>query len=215
MSQPRRAEPSRPPQRHRQRILRSAAKVFSRLGFRATTMDDIAKEVKATRGLVYYHFKSKAQIFYELHMATLDALTAAYHRSTDSARGPAQKMERAIQSHVSFTCRNLTLAGVTSRMMEVQHARDFPKRYREAIIAQRDAYERLVQGLLEEGVRQGVFRPTDTRLAVKTILGALNWMCFWYRPRGRLSAAEVTRLTSDTIMRGLLAERKEGRKERL
>lgn len=205
MAQPRRTHLQQRLHAQRRKVLNSAARAFARLGFRATTMDDIAREVRATRGLVYYHFRSKAEIFYELHMAALDELIDGFHRSVDRVRGPAQKLERAIQAHVDFTCRRLTLAGVTSRMMEIHNARDFPRRYREAIVAKRDEYERLFKELIQEGVAQGVFRTTDVSVAEKTVLGALNWMVFWYRPRGRLSAAQLTRLTTENVLRGILA----------
>jgi AcrR family transcriptional regulator len=43
-------------------ILRAGLTVFSRKGFAAATMDDIASEIQSTRGLLYYHFKTKEEI---------------------------------------------------------------------------------------------------------------------------------------------------------
>ncbi len=189
--------------RQRQRILQAAAKVFSRLGFRAATMDDIAVEVRATRGLVYYHFRSKAEIFYELHLAALNELVQRFHRRVDPAAGPLERLQQAIESHVEFACQRLTLARVTARVMEVQGARDFPRAFRDAIVARRDEYEALWRAVLEDGVRTGVFRPVDIPVAEKNMLGALNWLCFWYRPRGRLSPSALARAMTDTMLFGL------------
>ena len=47
----------------RSRILDAAAEAFMRSGFAGTTIDDIARDVSATKGLVYYHFRSKFDIF--------------------------------------------------------------------------------------------------------------------------------------------------------
>ena len=47
----------------RSRILDAAAEAFMASGFANATIDDIAREVGATKGLVYYHFRSKFDIF--------------------------------------------------------------------------------------------------------------------------------------------------------
>src|SRR2546428_13668586 len=49
-------------ERKREEILRAGLKVFAAKGFRAATMDDIALELEATKGLLYYHFKTKEEI---------------------------------------------------------------------------------------------------------------------------------------------------------
>lgn len=48
--------------RVREQILRAGLKVFAQKGFRGATMDDIALELQATKGLLYYHFKTKEEI---------------------------------------------------------------------------------------------------------------------------------------------------------
>ena len=49
-------------ERTREQILRAGLKVFSEKGFEGATMDDIALELEATKGLLYYHFKTKDEI---------------------------------------------------------------------------------------------------------------------------------------------------------
>src|SRR5229473_5501360 len=49
-------------ERTREEILRAGLRVFSEKGFRGATMDDIALELEATKGLLYYHFKTKEEI---------------------------------------------------------------------------------------------------------------------------------------------------------
>lgn len=49
-------------ERKRGEILRAGLKVFAEKGFRAATMDDIALELEATKGLLYYHFRTKEDL---------------------------------------------------------------------------------------------------------------------------------------------------------
>lgn len=44
-------------------LLKTALAVFSAKGYAATTLDDIAKAAKVTRGAIYWHFKSKADLY--------------------------------------------------------------------------------------------------------------------------------------------------------
>ena len=44
-------------------VLKSALAVFSAKGYAAATLDDVAKAAKVTRGAIYWHFKSKADLY--------------------------------------------------------------------------------------------------------------------------------------------------------
>lgn len=44
-------------------LLKAALSVFSAKGYAATTLDDVAKAAKVTRGAIYWHFKSKADLY--------------------------------------------------------------------------------------------------------------------------------------------------------
>ena len=44
-------------------LLKAALAAFSAKGFAAATLDDVAKAAKVTRGAIYWHFKSKADLY--------------------------------------------------------------------------------------------------------------------------------------------------------
>lgn len=51
----------------KQSILEAAAKIFSDKGFARSTLDEIAKAAKVTRGAIYWHFENKTEIYKALH----------------------------------------------------------------------------------------------------------------------------------------------------
>ena len=53
-------------ERKREEIVRAGLKVFAEKGFAGATMDDIALELEATKGLLYYHFKTKDDLLHEI-----------------------------------------------------------------------------------------------------------------------------------------------------
>jgi TetR/AcrR family acrAB operon transcriptional repressor len=44
-------------------VLKAASSVFSKKGYAAATLDDVAKTAKVTRGAIYWHFKGKADLY--------------------------------------------------------------------------------------------------------------------------------------------------------
>jgi TetR/AcrR family transcriptional regulator, acrAB operon repressor len=50
----------------RQTLLRAALVVFSRQGYSATRLEDIAAEAGVTRGAIYHHFGSKPELYTEM-----------------------------------------------------------------------------------------------------------------------------------------------------
>lgn len=60
----------------RMMILEAAARSFEAKGFKATTLDDIAKEAGVSRRVIYHHFTSKLEI---LQMASLEQARQFLH----------------------------------------------------------------------------------------------------------------------------------------
>jgi len=48
---------------YRKRIITTAGEIFSRYGFKKTTMDEIANGLKMGKSSIYYYFASKEEIF--------------------------------------------------------------------------------------------------------------------------------------------------------
>ena len=47
----------------REQLLKKALAVFSKKGYAGTTLEDIAREAEVTRGAIYWHFGSKADLY--------------------------------------------------------------------------------------------------------------------------------------------------------
>lgn len=74
----------------RRRLLNAAAKVFSKVGFEAARLEDIAKEAGHTRGAFYAHFSRKEDLFFALleqkayqHLRTIQAIVDGHPEETE------------------------------------------------------------------------------------------------------------------------------------
>jgi len=65
-------------------IVESAALHFSRYGFHKTTMDEIARHIHKAKGLLYYYFRNKEELFKEVVKEELDTVKEALSKITDS-----------------------------------------------------------------------------------------------------------------------------------
>ena len=52
--------------RQRKKILNAAGRLFWQKGFKATTLDDIARAGRINKATIYYYFKNKAFLLFEI-----------------------------------------------------------------------------------------------------------------------------------------------------
>lgn len=168
-------------------LLDAAAKAFTIHGFAAASIDLIASQIGATKGSVYYHYRSKADLFFAVHKrAMVMNLRAQLPVVRDAALGPREKLLRMAYNHAMLMMEFIYDQRVTVQGVELHQSASTTPGEREAlaqVIAMRDTYEGLFHQVLAEGAAQDVFSEADHRLATRAILGTLNWITVWYRPR--------------------------------
>jgi hypothetical protein len=67
------------------------------------------------------------------------------------------------------------------------------------LIAARDRYEQLFVDVISEGIATGEFSAGDPRLKVKAVLGTLNWITIWYRPKSGETKQPSTQFTDEFV----------------
>ena len=67
-------------------------------------------------------------------------------------------------------------------------------------------YEHLVRGIVESGIREGIFVNYDPMLMTFTMLRAVLGVADWYSPDGRLSPDVIVDQVTDQVVRGILRE---------
>ncbi len=84
-------------------LMEAATRRFATLGFAGTSLEDIAADIRATRGAVYHHFSSKKALF-EAVFAKLE--TEAVHRSRAAGDLGTDPWQRALLGLDAFllTC---------------------------------------------------------------------------------------------------------------
>ncbi len=65
-------------------IINSASKYFSKFGFHKTTMDEIAKHIHKAKGVLYYYFKGKEELFNEVLKQELNVVKIELKKIVDA-----------------------------------------------------------------------------------------------------------------------------------
>jgi AcrR family transcriptional regulator len=76
------------------KIIQTALEIFSKNGYRGTTMDDIAKKLGVSKGALYSYFKSKDDILKEIFQSNHQILRETLCKSVDD-QDYLQAMEKA------------------------------------------------------------------------------------------------------------------------
>jgi AcrR family transcriptional regulator len=183
-------------------ILRSAAKAFGRKGFNAVTIEEIAAELKLTKGSLYYYFPTKEIILYEVHLLSLNMVVDTIKKINKSKDSADVKLKKAVEKHLEI------LANEFEGGFLLQQEFLLPGIYRDEVISLRNLYEKNFVQILEEGVRSKIFSIQDVRIVSFCMLGAINWFLRWYSSSGRLTSKEIADAFVDFFMKGIIARKK-------
>lgn len=176
-----------PAEAGRSEVLDAAATVFMERGFTATSVDDIAEVLGSTKGRVYHYYRSKADIFLDLLMLAMgDLLERVRPIAEQKHLPPDQRLRAAARMHASVMMTQSARSRVAVQGTEMHLMQDAGAKQRQALqefVRMRDEYEWYFADMVADGVASGVFRDVEPRWAAKPVLGALNWINMWYRPR--------------------------------
>jgi len=183
-----------------QAIRDAAVRLFGKQGYTGTSMRDIASAVGMLPGSLYAHIASKEALLVEIVSEGVGRFINRVSPHVAASGSPIERLREMIIAHVEVVADN------PERSLVVFHQWRFlgPDNLPFAIERRRE-YERCFVEVVEQGMADGSLKAElNPRIAVLTILGALNWSPEWFSPDGRLSPVEVGELMGATLLGGLL-----------
>lgn len=193
-------------QETRQRVLSVAAELFAANGYHGTGMSELGRAAKLGRGALYHHISTKEELLFEITMAPLAALLAVGEAIEESPRGPEDKLRALSRTLLEDIAASLPAYTVSMREM-----RSLSGARAQALIDARNAYEAVWRRVMEDGVRQRVFRAADP-VTVRALLGMHNYSYLWLRPDGPRTPAQLSELLSDIALNGISEAPFDGKK---
>ncbi|HAE02872.1 MAG TPA: TetR/AcrR family transcriptional regulator [Rhodospirillaceae bacterium] len=190
-------------------ILNAAAEAFMRKGFAAASIDDVADILGCTKGRIYHHYRSKADLFFDVHLCGMAMDIGAVREAMSEGHDPLEQLYHMAVGHLTVIISNIAYQRVAVQGLEMHlTGATTPKQMKtlKQILLLRDEYEGLFASKIEEAMAAGQVPQQNTRLTVKAFLGSLNWTTIWYRERRNQSKEDRRKLVYEVAtfaLRGL------------
>jgi TetR/AcrR family acrAB operon transcriptional repressor len=192
-------------------LLRAALRVFSRDGYAAARLEDVAQEAGVTRGAIYWHFPSKA----DLYAALVEDATTRLDEVIAAARGGdvrgggtfVETTRRVMVRMLAYLEEDETYRAVqTLLLLQTGLAPELARvRARELDVLR--ATEAELTAVMRAGVAAGDFRADlDPEEGARAMLAYLNGiMLHWFLTAQAFSLTASAPALVDIYLRGITA----------
>jgi hypothetical protein len=91
---------------------------------------------------------------------------------------PDEKLSRVIRNHI----KNIIIKDLSMFSVFFSEDHQLPQKDVKRIRQEKRRYTQIIEDIIQEGIRKGLFVQADPRLQAYGILGMCNWIYTWYRP---------------------------------
>lgn len=182
-------------------IVAAATQLFKDQGYHGTSMQDIADAVGLQKGSLYHYITSKEDLLMHIVQEAVDTYVGRLSEIAASSLPPRDKFAAAVRQHLVGIANNL---GMLTIFLREVHA--LTPEQQKLVRRETDRYNKAIEAIFVEGVRDGAFRPLDAGIACRAVLGACNWFYRWYQPDGRLSLDVLADTFVEILFNGIVAE---------
>jgi len=187
-------------QNRKDEIRRTAARLFRKKGYGATSMRDIAEGVGIKAASIYNHFKSKQILLQDLLMLPANLYTEEMQAVKNSDLTPREKIEKLIRHHVRMAVEHTDAVALI-----VADWAHLEGETRTQFFQLREDYEADFKEIIEIGKTNGSFNPNiNTDVAVFSILSTLRWLFSWYNRNKSFDVDELEKQMMQVLLIGLL-----------
>jgi len=164
----------------RNALLDAARRVIGKKGYSGTSVDSIAREAGVSKGMVYYHFRTKADIATSVLLEGLQALEKSFQEQIEASANAREALHAMLHTFTSMIFQNPDY----SRFVLNELWRD-ERDWSDMMHAQGEAVLDIIEGQLKRAVEEGAARADmDTRFHAVGILGTVLVSAQYYLVEG-------------------------------
>lgn len=179
------------------KILAYAVNVFYEKGYEGASMRDLSRASGMSLAGMYYYFKSKEQLLYLIQKHTFTTIVERLRERLEGVSDPEERLRVFILNHVEYFLAN------QKAMKVLSHEDDVLKNSlgTEILSLKRDYYRTCVQ--LMDALQKEKRLEFNSRVAVLSLFGMMNWIYTWHNPRVDGNAQALARQMGDIFLRGV------------
>ena len=153
----------------RSEIVQVASKIFTRFGFRKTTMEEIARASKKGKSSIYYYFSSKEDIFRAVVEKEAEELKKELKKAISDVDDPIEQLKTFLLFRMRKlkTLKNFYAALKSDYLNHLEFIENIRKEY------DRQEIE-VVKNILQSGMEKGEFVIDDPELGAVALVTAMK-----------------------------------------
>lgn len=164
-------------------ILQAAASVFTSKGFYDAKIDEIAQKAGVGKGTVYEYFKSKGELFYQVHKESISTYCTMIEKEVDMEHTTKEKLLAIVKKTLKIGA-HMIPSGNVSVVGTYIKDENFILWLRGMI----NQHMEFLEGIIREGVNKGEIKPVNEKILSRLLFGGVG---FLIGPIGRINLDKV------------------------
>jgi AcrR family transcriptional regulator len=159
------------------KILEHATEVFCDKGYAGASMRDLSRATGMSLAGMYHYFGSKERLLYLIQKHTFSTILSRLRDRVESGESAEQGIHAFITNHLEYFLEHQQAMKVLSHedeVLEGEYGREIARIKREYYQTCRELLDRYKK---EKGLE------FNSRTAVLSLFGMMNWIYTWYNPR--------------------------------
>jgi TetR/AcrR family transcriptional regulator, cholesterol catabolism regulator len=186
-----------------ERLFDTAAALFWREGYAATTTRAIASALGIQQASLYHHMASKEDLLYRVCLSSLDPFLADVPVTIRDIECPLECIRLFIRAHLTillrYQQRNVTF---------LTELRSLSPGHRREVLALRDKYEQFSRSTLGNAQNAGAIRvDVPVKYLSLALMSMLNYSALWFRRDKALNEDELAEIFTKVYLDGAAAAR--------
>ncbi|MEB2269342.1 TetR/AcrR family transcriptional regulator [Bacillus safensis] len=185
----------------RQMILDGATKAFTQFGYKATTMDLVAKLANVGKGTIYTFFKNKEELFDEIFTSLLMEMRKIADEAIDEKNSFSENLHLALFAILEFRKNHQLTIKIFQENAELgtSAVKEMIEKMEQMII-------RYIKTKVKEAIDKGDIKPCDPELTAFVMVKLYIALIFdWEKRYEPLTKEEVAESLELYVLKGLSA----------
>jgi TetR/AcrR family transcriptional regulator, cholesterol catabolism regulator len=180
------------------RLFDTAATLFWRQGYAATSTREIAAALGIQQASLYHHIASKEDLLYRICVSSLEPFLEELPATVAQGGCPLDRIRLFIRGHLTtllrYQQRNVT---------QLTESRSLSARHRKEVLALRDKYEHFSRSTLENAQAAGDLRKdVSAKILSLELMSILNHATLWFRREKGLNEDQLGEIFTKVFLEG-------------
>lgn len=165
-------------QESRDEILKAATSLFASRGFHETSMAEVARAAKVSKALIFWHFKTKEELFFAVLGRLLEPYVIDFAEEA-SALDEKNQILKLLESYLLFVRDNAS--SIRFFVAQLLHDQKMSEALTGQVMALYDGYRTLLTDLIMRAQEKGLcLRRVAPQMATGFLLATLNGLLIGY-----------------------------------